>query len=98
MLPKVQAVSYYYDKIFIIMTIIAKLVIMVTMPDLSQNCYSRFRHLSPLDLVTSIVTHLLICLLLLLLSIVTIYLDVFLQYIMQVVTNKADNYDSYNIS
>ena len=98
MLPKVQPVSYNYDKIVIIMTIIAKLVIIDTMPNLSQNYYSRFRHLSPLDLVTSIVTHLLICLLLLLLSIVTIYLDVLLQYTKQIVTNKADNYDCYNIS
>mgnify|MGYP001029069636 CR=1 FL=1 len=97
MLPKVQPVSYNYDKIVIIMTIIAKLVIIVTMQNLSQNCYSRFRHLLPLDLVTSIVTHPFTYLLLLLLSIVTIYLDVLLQYTMQIVTNKADNYDCYNI-
>ena len=97
MLPKVQPVSYNYDKIVIIMTIIAKLVIIVTMQNLSQNCYSRFHHLLPLDFVTSIVTHSLIYLLLVLLSIVTIYLDVLLQYTMQIVTNKADNYDCYNI-
>ena len=39
-ITKAQPVYYYYDKIVIVMTIITKLVITITMPNLSQNCYS----------------------------------------------------------